>query len=85
MAELRSVKMHVVILMSLKGLFKSLMIHISTLAFLGFIMFKAGAATKTSYMLFPKKIVEMISQRYIYTELNGFLLLLVCYFCEAVQ
>lgn len=47
--------MHVVIPMSVKRLFNSLMVHISTFTFLGFIMCKAGAATKTSYTLFPKQ------------------------------
>lgn len=46
--------MHVVITMSLKGLFESLMVYISTFTLLGFIMCKAGAATKISYTLFPK-------------------------------
>lgn len=47
--------MCVVMLMSLKGLFKSLMICMLTFTFLGFIMCKTGAATQTSYMVFPKQ------------------------------
>lgn len=83
-AEPRSLKVPVVMLMSLKGLFKSLMVCILTLTFLGFIMCKTGAATQTLYMVFTKQS-SANSFSHSCTELKGFPFATSVLFLKPVQ